>query len=464
MIQAFSNAAMPRRAPLARATSWRWVPAAILASLALCPPALAGGLDQRETAMLAWIDAHTGQAETLLEELVDINSGTMNAPGVRTVGARLAKEFDALGFDTQWVDLPPETQRAGDLFARREGNRGRKVLMIGHLDTVFEPSDSFQKFTREGDTAHGPGVNDMKSGDLVILYAIKALASVGALDGARITVAYTGDEESPGQPLAVSRRDLIAAGKWADVALGFEAGVREDGQEWATVARRSSSEWLLDVTGKRAHSAGIFNEATGAGAIFEAARILDGFYNEVRGERYLTFNAGSIVGGTEVQYDPEETRGSAFGKTNVVPSHVIVQGGLRTISPEQTERAREAMRQVVARHLPHTDATITFTDGYPPMAPTAGNLQLQQMLSDINVALGGKPMPALDPGKRGAADISFVAPYTDALAGLGPYGKGAHTPRETLDLASFPVAIKRTALLLYRLTRESKPGAGGGAG
>ncbi|MGD8321989.1 MAG: M20/M25/M40 family metallo-hydrolase, partial [Gemmatimonadota bacterium] len=216
----------------------------------------------------------------------------------------------------------------------------------------------------------------------------------------------------------------------------------------------SSTEWRLEVHGKQAHSSGIFSDETGAGAIFEAARILDDFYDEVRGEEYLTFNAGVILGGTEVRYDPEETRGTAFGKTNVVPNRVVVHGGMRTISNDQTERARAAMRAVVARHLPQTSAEITFTDGYPAMAPTEGNRELQQMLSDINVALGGEPMPALDPARRGAADISFVAPYTDGLAGLGPYGEGGHTPDERLDLSSLPVAIKRAALLIYRLTRE----------
>jgi glutamate carboxypeptidase len=414
----------------------------------------AAALDPQETAISSWVDANVGQAEALLEELVNINSGTLNQAGVRAVGKRLASEFDSVGFKTQWIDLPPETQSAGHLVARHPGNRGRKILMIGHLDTVFEPADGFQTYTRDGRIARGPGIEDMKSGDVIILYAMKALAAAGVLDGAQVVAMFSGDEEKPGQPLSVTRHDLIEAGKWADVALGFEGGVEDEQAEWATVARRGSIEWKLEVTGQQAHSAGIFGENTGAGAIFEAARILDGFYNEVRGEKYLTFNAGNILGGTDVDYDPAAARGSAFGKTNVVPRRVIVNGGLRTISAEQTARAQEAMRAVVARHLPHTDATITFEEGYPAMAPTEGNLRLQAILSDINVALGRKAMPALDPGRRGAADISFVAPYTDGLAGMGAYGDGAHTPDEQLDLASLPIAIKRAAILVYRLSRE----------
>jgi glutamate carboxypeptidase len=418
-------------------------------------PVLGQQLTDEERALGAWIDAHAGDAVALLERIVAINSGTMNHAGVRRVGAILRAELDDLGFETEWIDVPEETNRAGHLFGRTSGSQGKKLLLIGHLDTVFEDDDPFQDWEPlDGSVVRGPGIDDMKSGDVVIVFALKALAAAGLLDGTQITVAYTGDEESPGEPLEVSRRDLIEAGRWADIALGFESGIVDDEAEWATVARRSSTEWRLEVEGRQAHSSGIFGEDTGAGAIFEAARILNDFYEEVRGEEYLTFNAGSIVGGTDVAYDFEETRGSAFGKTNVVPNRVIVHGGMRTISNDQTDRARQAMQAVVARHLPHTSARISFTEGYPAMAPTEGNHRLQRMLSDINVGLGGDPMPALDPSRRGAADISFVAPYTDGLAGLGPYGEGGHTPDEQLDLRSLPMAVKRAAILILRLTRE----------
>ncbi len=424
----------------------------VLLACLISPWAVADdALTPEERGLADWILEHAPEAEALLEDTVNINSGTLNPVGVRRVGERLGREFEALGFVTEWVEQPAAMKRGGHLIARHEGKRGRKMLLIGHLDTVYEADDTFQAYSAEGDVARGPGVYDMKSGNVILLHALRGLAAQGLLEGLQVTVVLTGDEESPGEPLAESRRHLIEAGLWADVALGFESGVQEDGEEWATVARRSSSDWVLEVTGKQAHSAGIFNESTGAGAIFEASRILNGFYDEVRGERYLTFNAGTILGGTEVSYDPEGSRGSAYGKTNVVPSKVVVHGGLRTISEEQTERARTAMRRVVQSHLPHTDATISFNDSYPAMAPTEGNERLRVMLSDINVALGRKPMPAFDPARRGAADISFVAPHADALAGLGGYGEGAHSPDERFFLSSLPVAAQRAAILIHRL-------------
>ena len=417
--------------------------------------AFAEQLDATEQRMADWIDANLENAISLLAETVNIGSGTMNHAGVREVGVVMRRELDALGLDTEWIEMPAAVNRAGHLFGRHESGHGPKILMIGHLDTVFESDDMFQAFVRDGNSARGPGIEDMKSGNVVIVYALKALKEIGALDDFSVVVAYTGDEEKSGAPLSISRRDLIEAGKWADIALGFESAITDDEGDWATIARRSSSSWILRVTGKQAHSSGIFGDETGAGAIFEAARILSAFYDEVRGEQHLTFNAGTIQGGTDVAYDPQQNRGTTFGKTNVVPRQLIVHGGIRTISQDQLERAREAMRDVVARSLPHTDASIEFEDRYPSMSPTAGNQRLQLLLSDVNQDLGRGEMLSLDPSKRGAADISFVAPHTDALAGMGALGEGGHTPNESLELDTMALAIKRAAILVYRLSQES---------
>jgi glutamate carboxypeptidase len=415
----------------------------------------AAELSADEQRMADWIDAHAEDAIALLEETVNISSGTMNHDGVREVGRVMQRELDSVGLATEWIDMPADVNRAGHLFGRKDGE-GKRILLIGHLDTVFEADDAFQGFKRDGDKGSGPGVDDMKSGNIVIVYALKALQEIGALESIAVVVAYTGDEEKSGSPLSISRKDLIEAGQWADIALGFESAIHYDGQDWATIARRSSSSWVLEVEGKQAHSSGIFGDDVGAGAIFEAARILDAFYDEVRGEEHLTFNAGTIQGGTDVEYDPQQNRGRTFGKTNVVPRKVVVHGGIRTISIDQLRRTRDKMRAIVANSHPHTSATISFRDSYPPMAPTEGNARLQVSLSEINEALGRGPMPSLDPSRRGAADISFVAPYTDGLAGLGALGRGGHTPNESIDLTSLPLAIKRAAILIYRLGAEQQ--------
>lgn len=412
-------------------------------------------LSAEEQRIVAYVDAHTEDAIDLLERTVNINSGTMNPGGVRRVADVMRAEFGAMGFETRWVELPDSLGRAGHLIAERQGTQGERLLLIGHLDTVFEEDSPFQQFVRLNDsTAAGPGVSDMKGGNLVIVQALQALDAAGALDGTTITVVLTGDEESPGRPLSVSRRDLIEAARQSDIALGFEGGSRDAEGDFAVVARRSSTGWRLSVTGTPAHSSGIFREGVGAGAIFEAARILNAFYDELRGEEYLTFNPGVILGGTEVTYDVAETRGTAFGKSNVVAETAMATGDIRTISEEQLERTRERMRRIVGQNLPQTSAEITFTEGYPAMSPSEENRALLEIYDQISRDLGYGAVRPFDPGARGAADISFVAPYIPGLDGLGPHGSGSHTVDETIDLQSLPKATKRAALLIYRLTRE----------
>jgi len=386
-----------------------------------------------------------------LEKVVNINSGSLNLEGVKAVGAAFRTEFDAIGFKTRWIDMPEEMNRAGHLFASIEGTKGKRLILIGHLDTVFEKNSPFQAFEQINDSmAYGPGANDMKGGDVVVLYALKALSNLNLLNKSTITVAFTGDEESTGKPLSISRKELIEAAKKSDIALGFETAT---GFNNATIARRGASGWKVEVEGVRAHSSGVFSERTGAGAIFEMSRILHRFYDEVRGEEYLTFNPGNLMGGTFVDYDAKASGGSVFGKTNVVAQKAIVHGGLRFISEEQKENARAKMRAIVAENLPQTKATISFTDSYPAMGPTAGNQAVLEELNKVSLALGQGGVSAYDPGRRGAADISFVADYVDGLDGLGTMGRGAHTPQETVNLKTINDLIQRTALLIYRLTR-----------
>lgn len=416
--------------------------------------AQAAELSPEEQAIAAHVDAAFEGEIAFLEKVVNINSGTMNHEGVRAVGAEFAKGFKEAGFKTEWAELPKAANRAGHLIAKHKGETGNRVLLIGHLDTVFAKDGDFQTYSREGNIASGPGVSDMKGGDVAVLYALKALKAAGALDDARIEVVFTGDEEMPAQPISVARKDLIEAARRADVALNFEGG--EKGI--AVTARRGSSGWKLTTSGKRAHSSGIFSDEVGAGAVFEAARILNGFYDDLSTEEYLTFNPGVIVGGTDVAFDPEANRGSAFGKTNVVAQKVVVDGGLRFISEEQKEAARAKMREIVAAHLPQTDAVIEFNDSYPAMTPTEGNKALLAVFSDVSEDLGLGPVEGNDPGKRGAADVSFVAPIVKAsMDGLGVRGEGGHTPGETMEVDSLKEATLRAAILIYRLTRKDAP-------
>ncbi len=410
----------------------------------------AQNLSSKEKKILKQVALNNDNALKFLEETVNINSGTMNADGVREVGKLFDAKFKAIGFETSWIEMPSEMNRAGHLFAEHKGKKGKRLLLIGHLDTVFEKDSPFQKYEQNGDKATGPGVEDMKGGDIIILYALRALKEAGYLKNTQIIVALHGDEEESGKPISISRKDIIEAAKRSDIALGYESS---SGFNEATLARRGSSGWKLTVTGKRAHSADIFNNEVGAGAIFETSRILNEWYNALKDEEYLTFNPGIITGGTFAEYDKTTASAKAFGKTNVVPQTVVVAGGLRFISEEQKANARKKMQEIVDNNLPKTSATFTYWDSYPAMAPTKGNEDVMEILSQVSQDMGHPPVVAYDPMKRGAADISFVAAYTDGLDGLGAMGGGGHTPQEWIDLTTFEDLTKRTAILIYRLTR-----------
>jgi glutamate carboxypeptidase len=218
------------------------------------------------------------------------------------------------------------------------------------------------------------------------------------------------------------------------------------------IARRGDESWTLRTTGTPAHSSQIFTPEVGAGAVYEASRVLSEFYRQLAGEQFLTFNPGLALGGTAVMLDSTAVRGSAEGKTNVVAGAMTVTGDLRTISPEQLARAKQAMRSIVAKHLPRTTATLTFDPGYPPMAPTAGNKQLLALYDRVSRDLGLWPVTAADPAKAGAADVSFVAALVPMkIDGVGLSGHDDHTTGETADLRMLPVQTKRAAILLHRL-------------
>lgn len=402
-----------------------------------------------EKKVINLIEESNNEAINLLEKVVNINSGSVNIAGVKKVGGIFADEFKAIGFAPTWFEMPETMDRAGHLFCELNSGtvNGKKILLIGHLDTVFEENSPFQTFTRDSTAVYGPGVTDMKGGNVIILYALKALHDAGVLKNTQIIVAYSGDEEKAGNPVEISRKDLIDAAKRSDIALGFEGA---SGLNYATVARRSSGSWTVETSGTRAHSAGIFTDAVGAGAIYEMARILNSFYTDLP-EQNLTFNAATLVGGTLVDFNETQSKGSTFGKTNIVAQKSIANGDIRCLTDEQISTTVEKMKAIVANNLPKTTAKISFDLKYPPMAPTEGNYAVLKVLDGVSQAMGQGSVEAYDPAKRGAGDISFVAKYVDGLDGLGTMGSGSHTPQESMDIAHFKDLTKRAALLIYRL-------------
>jgi glutamate carboxypeptidase len=423
----------------------RW--STLLALLLLTPigAGLAESLAPAEATITAAVDNRRDSAVELLAETVNIPSATENHAGVRAVGEVYAREYRALGFATEWVASPAAVGRAGHFIARHGGDSSRpRLLLIGHLDTVLQD----EPFRLEGDQVYGSGASDMKGGNVVALEAVRALRQAGVLGDMNVTVVYTGDEEDPGKDPLQSRAALLAAAGESDIALAFEGATPGK----AVIGRRGIAGWHLQVTGEQAHSSGIFSD--GFGAIFEAARILDGFRRELR-ETNLTYNPSVIVGGTNVSYESATKSGTALGKTNVIPREVQAEGDLRYLGQAQLDAAREKMQRIVDDHLPRTDARLTVQQEYPSMSPTERNRRVLSVYDSVSRDLGAVAVVGQDPSERGAGDIAFVCNdgRLACLDGLGTMGENDHAPGEYVDLRTLPLQIKRAALLMYRLTR-----------
>ena len=412
---------------------------------------------QQPLDVTAAVDADAAASQAFLERIVNLNSGTFHLVGVRAVGEIMNAELRALGFETRFISMDA-IGRAAHLIAERKGapGSGKPILLIGHMDTVFEPSSPFQKFERKAEgnrTAVGPGTSDMKGGLTVMLAALKALHKTGKLDGIPLTVFLTADEEAPGE-LVATRRDLIAAGKAARAALCFETGIRGVTQDMASTARRGFTGWTVRSIGKAGHSGQIFSENAGYGAVFEMSRVLNEFQQKLR-EPNMTFNVGLLVGGADAKLD-RAGEASVKGKDNIIAAEAVARGEVRALHPEQVSRIKDRMYAIAAKSLPGTSTEIKFQEGYPPMAPTAGNKRLLRLLNEASNSAGLGEIGELDPMLRGAGDISFIAPYVDSLSGLGAIGQGAHAAGESVDLESIPRQAKRAALLILKLHAADK--------
>jgi len=410
-------------------------------------------LDAKQQAIVNKVNNNSKSEINFIRDTVNVNSSTFNKSGVRIVSHLYEKELKKLGFKTEWIPLPDSMDRAGHLFAYNNVKNGKKVLLIGHLDTVFPKDSPFQKFTQEGNIAKGPGVIDMKGGNAIILYALKALKDQGSLNNLQITIALMGDEESPGLPKKLSRKKLMEESKNSDIALAFESA---NNLNEVVTARRGLAIWNLDVSAKQGHSSLISTKEFGEGAILGIAEILDKIQNETKKERYLSFNPGIIAGGVNIKENEDKTNLQASGRFNVIPKDAKSLGDIRYLSRNNLNAFITKCELIAKNFNPPIQANFTVKEEniYPPMELSNSNIELMKQLEKVNKDLGFGKLTAVDPRDKGAADIAYIDPKIPALDGLGGVGQFDHSTDEYMEIDQTIKATQRLALFLLMVSKE----------
>jgi glutamate carboxypeptidase len=364
-----------------------------------------------------------------LRRLVNVDCGTFVVEGVREVADFMQERFESVGWTTERRPHQPgrgEEQLGDLLVARLRGGRGpedggRRILLIGHMDTVFPEGTAAERpFRIDDEAAYGPGVSDMKGGLLAGYYSVQALREEGFEDFASISYVCNPDEEI-GSPF--SRTAIIELAREADACFVLE-GARENGD--IVSARKGVRDMRIVYRGRAAH-AGVEPER-GRSAILQAAHATVALHSLNGRWPGVTVNVGVIHGGT---------------RTNVVPEQCELQVDLRAIDQRTFEEA-SAEAERVARNVVVPDVTVEVSSrsGFPPMEKTAATARLVEHAQSIAKELGFDVRDALT---GGASDANVVAGVgTPVLDGLGPIGGADHAPGEWLDLSS---VVPRMALL-----------------
>ncbi len=357
-----------------------------------------------------------------LELLVNIDCGSYTPEGVNEVGRWTAGFLSGLGAD---IDIRPDPEgRFGNTVVGtfRGRSDGPRVVLIGHMDTVFDPGTVAERpFRIDGETAHGPGVTDMKSGLLAGLYAVKTLiGELGGLPFERLTFIANPDEEVGSPASAVHIREAAAD---ADACLVLECA-RANGD--IVSARKGILDTRLTVHGRAAH-AGVEPEK-GRSAVLEAARLVRELHGLNGRWPGVSVNVGRIAGGT---------------RPNVVPERCELEVDVRATTTEGLTEVEAAIRDLVATtEVPDTTVEANVMVAWQPMEKLARSGRLVEHAQSVAERLG---FTVHDTSTGGASDANTTSGMgVPTLDGLGPIGGNDHSPSEYLDIDSI---VPRTALL-----------------
>ncbi len=377
-----------------------------------------------EAQVLDWLAGQQDAMVALLQELVGIDGGTYDKPGVDAVGAALQRFLSAQGVATEVL----AQQRFGDTVkARVPGGSGGDIILMGHRDTVYPKGEVARRpFTIRDGIAYGPGVSDMKAGLVMNSFILAAFARFGGAPGPLLGL-YTADEEigSPeGRPV------IEAAARQARVVLNSEPA-RASGN--VVTGRRGGVFSLLRVAGKAAHSGARINE--GISAIEELAQKIIAIHALRDDAAGVSFNVGLVRGGQSV---------------NSVAPWAECEIDLRYRTPDQRDAAMAALAAIVARSwVAGTTAELTIKGEFLAMVADDRSQALfrlhQQSAREAGFAVEGEYT-------LGCADSGFTAALgVPTLCAVGPQGYGGHSLEERLVLASLVPRAQALARTICRL-------------
>jgi glutamate carboxypeptidase len=380
------------------------------------------------TALRRIADARLPRFLDELERLVNIDCGSYTPDGVNRVADAVVASLVELGAEVERVPHEPAEghRRIGDLVIGRLAGDGPRLLLIGHMDTVFDPGTAAQRpYRSDGDRAYGPGVTDMKAGLLAGLHAIAALQEAGARPS--LTFVANPDEEI-GSPFSSPHIRRLAPEHAAVLVLEC---ARANGD--IVSARKGIADYHLVLTGRAAH-AGVEPEK-GRSAILAAAHQVLAFHALNGRWPTVTVNAGVIHGGT---------------RPNVVAERCELQVDLRAATAEAFEAAAAEVERIAAS--PAVDGVISElvrTAGHPPMEKSPAAARLVELAVAIAAELG---FELHDAATGGASDANTTAALgIPTLDGLGPVGGDDHSVDEWLDLSSVAPRIALLASLIDRI-------------
>lgn len=369
------------------------------------------------------------QAEMLqlIEKLVNIDSGTYVKEGIDRVGAILKKEYEKLGFT---VEVREEEKYGNNLIVQHKDAVDPKIILVAHMDTVFPLGTAAERpFRIEGDRAYGPGVVDMKSSQVELLYAIKALQQTGSESYKNMLIILNSDEEV-GSPTSRPLIEEKSQGK--EYALIMEPA-RKDGS--LVSARRGGGSYTVIVKGKAAHSG--IEPQKGRSAIEELAHKVIQLNALSDYEKGISVNVGLIEGGSSI---------------NTIPPIAIAHVDIRISEMHQAKYLEEKIKEICATtDVSGTQIILKGSISRPPMEKNEQTQSLLHLIEEVGKEIG---LQVFDTATGGGSDASFTsATGVATVDGLGPVGGNAHSEDEYLEIKTLP---ERTLLLAKTIDRLSK--------